>query len=138
VKAFIELPASGKKAPNFALTGATVISISLENNSTWVVEVLPDKGTYEASIIAVQDEVLKKIPLTVSPPLPAGVKIGAGGKLTDADFVLFLKERGTDKAPRFDLNGDGKRDYIDDYIFTANFLANPDAGKAIAEIKPQK
>lgn len=66
---------------------------------------------------------MEEIPLTVAPAIPAESKIGKKGKLTEADFILFLKERGTEKAPRFDLNGDGKRDYLDDYIFTANFIA---------------
>jgi hypothetical protein len=76
--------------------------------------------------------------LTVVPPLPANLKIGNGGKLTEADFNQFLKERGTDKAPRFDLNGDGKRDYVDDYIFTANYLVKLETAETTADAKPQK
>jgi hypothetical protein len=138
VKVFIDLPASGKKAPNFLLTGAKVIWITRGEGTTWVVEALPKKGTYDASIKILQDGVVMQTPLTVAPPLPADFKIGAAGRLTDADFAMFLKERGTDKVPRFDLNGDGKRDYIDDYIFTANFLAQTVVNRTVAEKKSQK
>ncbi len=62
-----------------------------------------------------------EIPLTVSPK--ARVDLIQTDKVSEADFALFLKERGAAGAPKFDLNGDGKRDYLDDYIFTANYLA---------------
>jgi hypothetical protein len=42
--------------------------------------------------------------------------------MTEEDFNRYLKERETAKSPQFDLNIDGKRDYLDDYIFTANYL----------------
>jgi hypothetical protein len=122
VKVIIERPSSGKDAPNFALKGAKLESLKMEGNAAWVVEVLPNKGVYEATVTMLRDGTLTVIPLTVAPPLSAAGKIGEGGKLTEADFNLFLNERGTEKAPRFDQNGDGKRDYIDDYIFTANFI----------------
>jgi len=133
VQVFVDSPSAGKTAPNFALKGAKLVSLKKSGDSTWIVEVLPDKGTFEVTVNVLQDGTIRQIPLTVVPPLPADLKIGAGGKLTGTDFNLFLKERGTDKAPSFDLNGDGKRDYIDDYIFTANYLVKLDDGK-----KPQQ
>jgi hypothetical protein len=122
VKVIIERPSSGKNAPNFALKGAKLESLKMEGDAAWVVEVLPNKGVYEATITMLRDGTMTEIPLTVAPPLPAADKIGEGGKLTEADFKRFLNERGTEKASRFDQNGDGKRDYIDDYIFTANYI----------------
>jgi len=122
VQIFIERPSSGKSAPNFALKGAKLESLKMEGDAAWVVEVLPNKGVYEATVTMLRDGTMTEIPLTVAPPLPAAGKIGEGDKLSEADFNRFLKERGTEKAPRFDQNGDGKRDYIDDYIFTANFI----------------
>lgn len=133
VKVFVDIPSTAKTAPNFALKGAGLVSLKKSGSSTWAVEVLPSKGTFEASVTVLLDETMRQIPLTVAPPLPAGLNIGEGGKLTEADFNLYLKERGTDKAPRFDLNGDGKRDYIDDYIFTANFMVKQGAGKKLVE-----
>jgi hypothetical protein len=123
VKAFIDHHAAGKQALNFALKGAKLASFKLAGDSTWVIELIPEKGAYKASVTILQDGGMEEIPLTVAPAIPAESKIGNKGKLTEADFILFLKERGTEKASRFDLNGDGKRDYLDDYIFTANFIA---------------
>jgi hypothetical protein len=137
VKVFVDLPATGKVAPNFALKEAKLVSLKRTSDSAWVVEVLPNRGTFEAAVIVLQDDKTVNLPLTVAPPLSTDSKIGKGGVLTEADFISFLKDRGTKKAPRFDLNGDGKRDYIDDYIFTANFLAKTDAGKPAADKKTQ-
>lgn len=123
VKASVAYHPSGKQAPNFSLKGAKLVSFKMEGDSAWVIELIPDKGACKSTIMILQDGGIKEIPLTVAPPLPADGKTGGKGKLTRADFILFLKERGTEKAPRFDLNGDGKRDYTDDYIFTANFIA---------------
>jgi len=74
----------------------------------------------------------QEIPLTVSPQ--ADVDLDKSGSVTEADFQLFLKTRGTDDAPKFDLNGDGKRDYQDDYIFTANYLVK--AGNVKKDLPP--
>ena len=137
VKIFVELPVSGKVAPNFALKEAKLVSLKKSSDSAWVVEILPNKGTFEAAVIVLEDNKTIKLPFTVAPPLSAGHKIGKGEVLTEADFITFLKELGTEKVPRFDLNGDGKRDYIDDYIFTVNFLIKADTGKPAAGIKTQ-
>jgi hypothetical protein len=137
VKIVISLPAGEKDAPNFAFRNAKYLSLKMAGENSWVVEVLPDKGSSSAAVKILSHGALTEVPLTIAPPLPAGIKIGTGGALTEADFTTFLKERGTDKTPRFDLNGDGKRDYIDDYIFTANYLVKRDSRKK-ATIKEQK
>lgn len=120
VKVFIDLSAAGKENPHFTLRGAQLVSIKLMKNSTWVVEVLPEPGVYNASITVLHSQFTTEIPLAIAP----GVAISTGktGTTDEAGFAFFLKERGSEKAPRFDLNGDGVRNYIDDYIFTANYL----------------
>ena len=134
VKVSIRIQFTGKAAPNFALKGAKLISLKPEEDA-WVVEALPDRKGYEAAITVLHNGSRTEIPLTVAPPLDAGS--APAGNLDEAGFSLFLKERGTDKAPRFDLNGDGVRNYIDDYIFTANFIAKRDA-RAKAPSRMQK
>jgi len=57
----------------------------------------------------------------------AAVDLDRSGSVTEADFKLFLSDRGTAKKTKFDLNGDGKRDFVDEYIFTANYLVNKPA-----------
>jgi hypothetical protein len=65
--------------------------------------------------------VTREFPLTVAPKVQ--VDLIKPGTVSEADFALFLKERGTAAAPKSDRNADGRRDYLDEYIFTANYLA---------------
>lgn len=122
-KLFLKLRGTGRKAPNFALKGARLISLRLNRGNEWVVEAQPDVNAVSASVTVLHEGIMTEIPLTVAPPLPASLKLGKGAGLTVDEFELFLAKRGTGKAPLYDLNSDGKRDYLDDYIFTANFLA---------------
>jgi hypothetical protein len=124
VKVSIQIQSAGKETPNFNLKGAKLISLKPEKDA-WVLEALPDRKGYEAAITVMHNGSRTEIPLTVAPQMDAG----SAGNLDEAGFNRFLKERGTDKAPRFDLNGDGVRNYLDDYIFTANFIVKRDAAK---------
>jgi hypothetical protein len=119
VKVRIQLSGGGKDSPNFAVSGARLVSLNIEGNA-WVAEALPDEKAYEATITVLDNGTMTQIPLTVAPPIDAIIE--KTGNSYDTGFCLFLKDRGTDRAPRFDLNGDGVRNYIDDYIFTANYI----------------
>lgn len=112
---------AGKQAPNFALKKARLVSLKKDVNNNWVVEARPEKGAYDASLTMLLDESMVELPLVVAPKVD--IDLDKSGKITEDGFNRFLKERGTEKAPKYDLNGDGRRDYIDDYIFTANYLA---------------
>lgn len=122
----ILIQSAGKETPSFTLKGAKLVSLK-PGKDAWVLEALPDRKGYEAAITVQHNSSTTEIPLIVAPPLDAGSV--PGGKLDEAGFNLFLKERGTDKKPRYDLNGDGVRNYLDDYIFTANFIVKRDAAK---------
>jgi hypothetical protein len=111
---------AGDRAPNFAFNHAKYLSLRQTGEGEWQVEVTPEKGAIRASISMVTETAQQEIPLTVTPQ--AEVDLDKSGTVTEADFQLFLKTRGTESAPAYDLNGDGKRDYLDDYIFTANYL----------------
>lgn len=128
VAVHIELPSTAQETPNFALKGAKLSSLKSEGKNRWLVEALPLAGGYEAAVSILQEGSYMEVPLTVAPPIPPTAGIGKSGKLSAADFELFLKERGSAKESRFDLNGDGKRDSVDDYIFTANYLVKRDSG----------
>jgi hypothetical protein len=110
------------KGNNFLLDGVNLVSLKNKEKNSWILELLPDSGTFEATVSVPGDNQLYVIPLTVAPP----VDVNATNKLTEADFKRYLKEKGTAKAPSFDLNKDGRRDYIDDFIFTANYLVQQD------------
>jgi hypothetical protein len=125
---------SGNKAPNFTLNSARAVSLAVDGGA-WLVEAQPDKDALKASIIMLLGGMIQEFPLAVAPV--ADIDLDRSGRVTEADFLLFLKERGTPAAPKFDLNGDGKRDYLDDYIFTANYLSShgPIANKKVARQK---
>jgi hypothetical protein len=108
------------RTPNFAFNSARFVSCKKLSKNEWLLEARPNKGALNAGISILTNGKLREIPLTVSPM--ARVDLIHPGKVSEADFTLFLKQRGTAKAPKFDLNGDGKRNYLDDYIFTANYL----------------
>lgn len=122
VKVRVAVPATVKNAPNFALKDAKLVSLRRDSDGSWIVETKPAKGTSTATITMLLDGVITEMPVVVAPPADIAV-VKPGVAPTEVEFSQFLKERGTDKAPRFDLNKDGKRDYLDDYIFTANYLA---------------
>jgi hypothetical protein len=124
VKIVVELDSKGKDN-NFLLDGVSLVSLKNKEKDFWIVELMPDPKTYKATVSVPRNNQWYVIPVTVAPPMDVKIEPFAG-KLTEADFKLYLKKKGTVKAPRFDLNGDGRRDYIDDYIFTANYIVQRD------------
>jgi hypothetical protein len=121
----------GKKdASDVAVSGAKLISMKQDPDytNTWIAEVRPEKDAYKAGVTVSLQKLTIVFPLAVAPA--RNIDLDKSGKVTEADFALFLQKRGTQKAPEFDLNNDGKRDYLDEYIFTANYLAAGGGRKA--------
>jgi hypothetical protein len=112
---FVSTPGANP-ASDIAVMGARLISLKqdADNTNTWIAELLPEKGTFRASLAISQGQMKMIVPLAVSPKIKAyHIRPSSW---TEADFSYYLKRQ------RADLNNDGKRDYIDDYIFTANYL----------------
>ncbi|TWJ19645.1 cohesin domain-containing protein [Geobacter argillaceus] len=122
VRLTVRLGESGKETPSFALKHAKLLSLQQGEGGEWLIEALPALNTNEAALTVSLEASSIRIPLTVAQPLNAR-SLGDLKVLSERTFPLFLTERGTKEAPRYDLNGDGKRDYLDDYIFAANYLA---------------
>jgi hypothetical protein len=101
---------------NIAVTGARLLSLKkdADNTNTWIAELMPEKGTFQASLSISEGGVTMIIPLAVSPKV--NVRHGRSGSWTDADLKDYLRQK------RAGLNKDGKQDYLDDYVFTANYL----------------
>lgn len=116
------------KTPSFSFIAARYVSFKKVADTVWSVEAKPIVNTYKAGVLFFDDGRARQIPLTVAPKLRMDL-IGSG-QGSEEDFAHFLKTRGTAKAPQFDLNGDRKRDYVDDYIFTANYLVAREKEKA--------
>ena len=117
----------GDTTPTFSLSSARYVSLEQADDGGWQLVVTPDRGALRASVRLQADGAQVEIPLTVAPR--ADVVTDKTGRVSAADFLLFLKTRGSESAPKGDLNGDGRRDYLDDYIYTANFLALQQGGE---------
>lgn len=118
---FIAMP-NAKKIPDVKVTGAALLSLKKDPDytNTWIAELRPDKKIVSATLVVSQEKANMEFPIVVAPE--ANVDLDKSGEVTEADFKLYLLDRGTTNKPRFDLNNDGKRDFVDDYIFTANYL----------------
>jgi hypothetical protein len=114
LKIVVEIPVASAKSPNFALNGAKLVSLAKDVSSAWIIETLPNAGVMRASLTILTDSDIIEYPLTLAPP------VGSFSP-TEVEFALFLKDSGA-ATPKRDLNGDGKHDYLDDFIYTANFL----------------
>jgi len=80
----------------------------------WILEALPGKNAMNASVTILNGNSVIEYPLTT---VSSGVKVSP----EESTFSAFLKDAGT-KVPKHDLNGDGRHDYMDDYIYTALYL----------------
>lgn len=98
-------------------TGGRLLSLqpAADDPHSWVAQLRPERGVSQASLTVPLQTFKIVFPLVVAPRL--NIDLDKSGMVTPADFALFLKKRSA-----FDLNGDGKRDYRDDYLFTANYL----------------
>ncbi len=113
----IELPLTLKETPSFSLRKASMASLQQLDDGSWLIEAKPLKNTVEARLTINCDGSTVQFPLVVAPPLEPVTVVSNGS--TEEGFIRYLKS----KEPGSDLNGDGKSDYLDDYIFTANYLA---------------
>jgi len=120
---FISTPGN-KSFSDVVVMGARLISLKpdLDNTNTWTVELVPEKGEYRASIAVSQGDGTMVYPLTIAPKVI--IDLSRSEAITKAQFDRYFSERGSAEKTEFDANKDGKHDYIDDYIITANYLAN--------------
>jgi len=102
---------------NFFLEGADLLSMKKIRGNEWQIKAVPAKGTSCMALVVLQGKRKVRYPLTVAPPVPAGTDLGTHG------FQEFF----ADDGGRLDLNGDGLKDYQDDYVFLANYLAKQNA-----------
>ena len=124
----VKLPAQADNtAPNFAVNGASLLS-SEKVNDEWFISVLPVVDTIRADLVILSNGAKIEIPLTVAPPLPSNID------LSEKAFATFLAGKGQAGQPLLDLNGDGKLNYQDDYIYIANYLVSKRAPSVDAPV----
>ena len=120
---FVSSPGT-RTSSDIAVMGAKLLSLKRDpdNTNTWIVDLLPDRGAYQASVAVPLGEVKMIYPLTVAPKIV--IRPVRGKTVTMADFDRYLRKRGKD------LNKDGKLDDLDDFIYTANYLRTVDSTTA--------
>lgn len=115
----IKVAATGDSAPGFSVYGAKLVPPPRKQNDEWVFTAIPDKGVWHAVLMVNNNSVILEYPLVVAPP------VSPETDLSEPGFINFLAaDRLDSTSSERDLNRDGKYDYIDDYIFTANYLAH--------------
>lgn len=113
----IKVAATDNSAPGFAFNGAKMVTLQRKQNDEWLLKALPDKGVVSPSMMVSNNAGTSEYSLAVAPPLPAETDLSEQG------FITFLAaDRSTATASAQDLNQDGRFDFVDDYIFTANYL----------------
>lgn len=112
--------ASAGVVPNFRLKGANLKSIRPLSDKVWELSVLPQKGKADVRLTILAGSGRAEVPLVVVPPLDAVADRDSNG-LSEAGVNALLAKAGTGKTV-YDLNGDGKQDFLDDYILVAHYL----------------
>ena len=116
----VDLSSHKNASPNFAFTNTKLVSLKKgADPGQWVLETLPQLNSLKAGVTVLNGASIVDYPLTIVPP-----SAQVSGK--QADFEAFLKDSGA-KKPKHDLNGDGRHDYLDDYIYTAHYLITLEA-----------
>lgn len=134
LKIVLKLKTSGSEPPKFIAQGANIKQLSAgEEESSWIIEAVPRKGVVKARLTVIDGGRMFDYPLTVAPPIDP--QLLKGKKLSAEDFKLYLA-----KPPKYDWNGDGKFDELDDFIYTANYIAalNLKPVKGTSAVKPEK
>ena len=117
----VALPLTLKETPSFSLRSANMLSLDQGEDGSWIIVLVPRKNTFDARVTISFDGSVIIYPLVVAPPVDPALLTLNGSP--EAAFDAFLKQPATGREPRFDLNGDGRFDAVDDYIFTAHYLA---------------
>ena len=108
----------GENAPNIATLDAKLLHIRKEDENRWLITVLPNKDTWNASIIIQTDEKLIEFPLVVAP------KVKMTRNITKGVFLAELDRFTSEHALSDKRESDPLWHTLYEYLFTANYLAN--------------
>lgn len=132
----VDIPSRITSSPNFAVNGGTLVSYKKEKQvkGRWTVVVQPNPGSNLVSITIIAGTEEFEYPLTTVQPIKTTLALNEKG------WSKFSKEVGTPAVPQHDFNSDGVRNYLDEYIFVANYLARkaPTAKPVTPVKKPVK
>lgn len=126
----VTLPA-GSAVPGFSLKGANLKGLRSLSDRLMELDALPQKGRLDVRMSIEIQKTVAEIPLVVVPPVSGGI-VG----LSDQDLEkLLAKADARNKALLYDLNADGKQDYLDDYILVAHWLLKKQVEKKVPAAK---
>lgn len=106
-------------APDIALSDATLVHLSVNDDRSWVVTALPNRGSWTARLVIKLAQKVVEFPLVVAPP----VKLRKG--ITEKNFLAELDGFHFEQARAGEGENEQGRNMLSDYIFTANYLASP-------------
>lgn len=117
----VELDLSNDAAPSFSLKGANMKSIRRISDKIWELDAMPQKGKSDVRLSILLKGESTEIPLVVVPPLNQAA-VAKLNTLTVVTLDTMLATPLKNNKPLYDLNSDGKQDYVDDYILVAHWL----------------
>lgn len=107
-------------SPSFSLKGANQKSIRRVSDNKWELDLLPQKGKSDVRLsILLKGERTEIALVAVAPIDRRGTELTA---LSAADLDTLLARPLKNKKPAYDLNSDGRQNYLDDYILVAHWL----------------
>ncbi|OGT98612.1 MAG: hypothetical protein A2X80_04430 [Geobacteraceae bacterium GWB2_52_12] len=111
-------------APTFSFRGANLKTLQQLPDGTWELQAIPQKGKCVVYLSIKSGDELVDLPLTVIPPAIASFAQSTG-QFSESSVIGLLAavNRKTDKI-FYDMNVDGKQDYLDDYILIGHYLLN--------------
>lgn len=110
---------AGSDAPNLALTNLRLRRLYRASDGRWVLDAQVHENVWEARVFVMGQGKTLSVPVVVAPRV--AIDFNDDGRIDEADYRLLLDALKNDD-PAFDLNADGATDYIDEYIFLANYL----------------
>lgn len=108
--------------PSFSFKGANLKAIRSYSGGVWELDAVPQKGKTDVRVSIMSQGDSAEIPLTVIPPFEPKQEKELSEQ-TDAQIEALLAKPLATKTgkPAYDLNADGKQDYLDDYILLAHW-----------------
>ena len=111
-------------APTFSFRGANLKTLQQLPDGTWELQAIPQKGKCVVYLSINSGDDLMDLPLAVIPP--ASVSFAQStGQFSESSVAALLTsaDKKTDKI-FYDMNVDGKQDFLDDYILIGHYLLN--------------
>lgn len=112
---------SGDTRPNLVLTNLSMRRLFRGPDGRWILEATPHQDAWDASVFLMIQGRTLNVPVVIAPL--RDIDFDGNGRVDEGDFQMF---RQGGLVPRFDLNGDGVRDAVDEFIFLANYLWRTD------------